>query len=400
MKLRVGAATDIGQARERNEDSYLVEPPLYVVADGMGGHRGGAEASSLAVQVLAEMPDHDPDHLPDQVRAANRAVFERQAGDRALSGMGTTVTAVIADGSTVELAHVGDSRAYLLRDGQLRQITEDHTLVQRMVRDGEISAEEAHVHPKRSILTRALGIDTDVEVDTQRIEVLEGDRLLLCSDGLTGMMRDESVREILQTHPEPQDAAEALVDSANRAGGLDNITVVVIDFVAGEGVEGVRDPGARPGLPRTAAADPAPDATGVIEPIRSEPEPPRARRRWRRVALWTVAIVVVVAAGLTAFRMYLDTQWYVGVRNSHVAVFRGLPTEILGFGLSSSVRETGIPVDEVAKLVPYRGIRDGLTAENREAADELVARIREDLQAERQRERQKERQTPVPTGSG
>src|SRR5919201_5278487 len=157
MKLRVGTASDIGKARERNEDAFLAVHPLYVVADGMGGHRGGDVASSIVVEELSKS-DEDGMRLGERIREANRTVFERQAGDRSLAGMGTTVTAVVADAGTLRIGHVGDSRAYLLRDGDLRRLTEDHTLVGRMVDEGKISEEEAQGHPQRSILTRALGV--------------------------------------------------------------------------------------------------------------------------------------------------------------------------------------------------------------------------------------------------
>ena len=188
MRVSVGAATDIGQVREGNEDSYLLVAPLYAVADGMGGHRGGEVASSLALETVQGLFERHEGTLSDQVVQANRAVFERSQNDRSVSGMGTTLTAALIDGDEVHFVHVGDSRAYLLRDGQLTQLTEDHTLVHRMVVEGEITPAEAETHPHRSILTRALGVDENVEVDEGEVEVQGGDRILLCTDGLTGMV--------------------------------------------------------------------------------------------------------------------------------------------------------------------------------------------------------------------
>ena len=409
MKLRVGASSDIGQARERNEDRYLTSPPLYVVADGMGGHRGGEVASALAVDVLAKA-DQAP--LSQRVRDANRAVFDRQAGDRSVAGMGTTVTAVEVDGdgASVRLAHVGDSRAYLLRDGDLRMLTEDHTLVQQMVDEGKITPAEAHEHPQRNILTRVVGVDPDVDVDEHTVEVRQGDRLLLCTDGLTSMMRDESVHEILEMAADPQDAANALVGAANRAGGLDNITVVVIDFAPGAGVEllapdavptpregdaslrrrgdagtsatttEAKAPSSRKASPDVSAPT-EPDATGMMEPVAARPR----RRRWPRVALWVGIVLVVIAAGLTAFRIYLDHQWYVGVSNGHVAVYRGSPGDVLGFGLSSVVSETDIPAKAAEQFAPYRTISQGLTEPSRAAASTAVHDIQERIRvAQRQ----------------
>jgi serine/threonine protein phosphatase PrpC len=393
MKLRVGAASDIGRARERNEDSYLAVHPLYVVADGMGGHRGGAEASSLAVEVLSNLEKGDDgEHLGERIREANRAVFDRQADDRALAGMGTTVTAVVADGPTIRLGHVGDSRAYLLRDGALRQLTEDHTLVNRMVSEGKISEEEAHTHPQRSIVTRALGVDHDVDVDETEIEVREGDRLLLCTDGLTSMMRDESVAEILGSHPDPQEAAEALVDAANRAGGLDNITVVVMDFEEGEGAElltedvkpesesaGSAEVGTRPRAARI--PEPSPGALSTLE---AEALPALRRApRWRKPLIWIGAVALVLVLGFVALRIYADRQWYVGVDGGDVAVYQGIPTTIIGIHLSHPVRTTRVSASQAERLAPYRNLRGGITAGSRAEANEIVRTICRDLTTER-----------------
>src|SRR6266511_4221226 len=264
MKVRVGAATDVGRARERNEDSLLAAPPLYAVADGMGGHRGGNVASQLALTVLARLGDGSWDRLADQVREANRAILERSRGDRSLSGMGTTITAAFMEGDDVHLAHVGDSRAYLFRDGELHRLTEDHTLVHRMALEGKITEAEEENHPQRSILIRALGVEEPVEVDEVPVRVVPGDRVLLCSDGLHSMVGEEEIEEIFRTASDPQEAAERLVESANRAGGLDNVTVVVLDFEAGDGVE-LADRAIRDSV---IADEPSgPDGTGTREAV-------------------------------------------------------------------------------------------------------------------------------------
>jgi PPM family protein phosphatase len=236
MRIEIGSATDIGKVRERNEDSILVDPPLFVVADGMGGHRGGDVASQVAIETLERLAEEDHGSLTEHVRRANRAVWDRSVEDQGLSGMGTTLTAVRIDGDQVTLAHVGDSRAYLLRNDALQQLTDDHTLVARMVRSGEITKAEAEVHPHKNVMTRSLGTDQDVEVDEDSIVLEDGDRLLLCSDGLTGMVTEDQIQAILEASPTPQNAAERLVRAANRAGGVDNISVVVLAAVAeGEG---------------------------------------------------------------------------------------------------------------------------------------------------------------------
>ncbi|HVW33493.1 MAG TPA: Stp1/IreP family PP2C-type Ser/Thr phosphatase, partial [Acidimicrobiia bacterium] len=231
MRFAAGARTDVGRGRPENEDSVLVDPErrLYAVADGMGGHRAGEVASATAIETLQDAYRRG-EALDRAVVSANAAVFAKAADDVALRGMGTTMTAlaVEADGTAL-FGHVGDSRAYLMRDGAVSQVTVDHSLVEQLVREGRLSPEEAAHHPQRAIITRALGVDAAVEVDTYRVDLQPGDRLLLCSDGLTNMLPDDTIAGALRRHADPQEAADALVDMANQAGGDDNITVVVLD---------------------------------------------------------------------------------------------------------------------------------------------------------------------------
>jgi serine/threonine protein phosphatase PrpC len=357
MRIEAGVATDIGKVREANEDSYLVEPPLFAVADGMGGHRGGDVASQLALATVEQLFRRGKGTLSEHMRQANRAVFERSQLDRRVTGMGTTLTAALVEGDAVHLAHVGDSRAYLLRAGALRQLTTDHTLVARMVKAGEISPAEAEVHPHRNVLTRALGTEPDVRVDEDDVPLLDGDRVLLCSDGLTGMVTEEQIQAILESAATPQEAANRLVRAANRAGGVDNITVVVL----GAGDEEARSPtapGARDG-----------------------------RRRWppgwtvRRGLLRLGVAVVVLAAIAFGARAYLDRQWYVGVENTHVAVYQGIPATPLGVHLSSPVYESAVLADDATALPYYAGIRSGLAAKDRNDAFAIVEQIRADVAA-------------------
>ena len=407
MRVRVGAATDIGQVREGNEDSYLVVEPLYAVADGMGGHRGGEVASSLALETVQGMFERREGSLVDQVERANRAVFDRSQNDRTVSGMGTTLTAVLVDGNRVHLVHVGDSRAYLLRGGELTQLTEDHTLVHRMVMEGEISQEEAETHPHRSILTRALGVDQSVQVDEGDVEVAAGDRLLLCTDGLTGMVPEGQIREILVDAADPQETVERLVGLANRAGGIDNITAVILDFADDGGGPGRTKESAIPERPTTERPAPPPasskgsDITIVGAPI-PEPSPeasaaragrppsrverraPAQRARTSRgagtkVGIWAGVTLAVVALGMVGLRFYLDRQWYVGVSNGRVAIFRGVPTEVAGFELHSVVVETAIPAKQAQALALYRDLPNGITADDRAGADAIVTEIRNDV---------------------
>ena len=366
MRVTAAAATDVGLVREGNEDSYLTEGPLFAVADGMGGHRGGEVASQLAVETLEKLFKEGAGDLPDQVQEANRVVFERSVLDRKVAGMGTTLTAALVEGDRVRLAHVGDSRAYLLRDGTLRLLTEDHTLVHRMVSEGEISKEEAETHPQRSVLTRALGVDTVVDVDDDSLQVRPGDRLLLCTDGLTSMVSEDEIEEVLRTVPDPREAAQRLVRMANEAGGVDNTTVVILDF-SDDDAAGRPDGQATPSREAIAPAR-------VGRPARSR------RLPTQRLLLWVGIIVAVVVVALVGLRLYLDSQWYVGVSDRHVAIFRGIPTEVAGFDLHHVVVETTISAEKAESLAVYGDLGDGITAEDRERASAIVEQIRLDVE--------------------
>ena len=231
MEIRVAARTDVGRVREGNEDAFLIRHPLYAIADGMGGHLGGEVASSLAVETVAD-PGRSGMSLPERVLEANRAVLERSKGDRAVAGMGTTFTGIELKDGVARLAHVGDSRAYRFRDGTLEPLTEDHTLVGELVRSGEIDEAAARSHPQRSVLLRCVGTEPTLEVDEGRVDLADGDRLLLCSDGLTEMLDAAAITAILaETAGDPDGAADRLVAEANEAGGSDNVTVIVLDVV-------------------------------------------------------------------------------------------------------------------------------------------------------------------------
>jgi len=236
MKINVAAATDIGLVRDHNEDAYLVQEPLYVVADGMGGHLGGEVASATALETIARIvAEEGIGALTDAVRQANRAVYDRQATDVEVAGMGTTLTGVAMEGSKLSVAHVGDSRAYLFRGGKLRLLTQDHSLVGEMVREGNLTEAQARVHPRRSALTRALGISGDIEVDAFEVPVQTGDRIMLCTDGLSGMIEDRRLQDILKDGNGAAETCSILISEAIANGGLDNVTAVIIDLVAEEG---------------------------------------------------------------------------------------------------------------------------------------------------------------------
>jgi protein phosphatase len=231
-------ATHAGRKRRRNEDAYVIQPPLFAVADGMGGAQAGELASRLAASAVED--EHGGGGGEQRVAAliqqANRRVYERSSEDAAASGMGTTMTVALVDDGVVSFGHVGDSRAYLIRDGHLEQLTDDHSLVAELVRSGKLTPEEAESHPQRSVITRALGTDPDVDVDTFSIEAQPGDVFMLCSDGLTSMVDDETIRSVVERHRNDLDAAaQALVKAANRGGGEDNITVVFFEIGEGGG---------------------------------------------------------------------------------------------------------------------------------------------------------------------
>jgi len=236
MRLSSFAGSDVGRMRSGNEDSYFCGQTVFAVADGLGGHQGGEVASATAVEPLARLDGRSfkdageaAEALAAAIREANEAILDRAAGDPALYGMCTTVTAAVAGGGYLQLAHVGDSRAYLLRGGTLEQLTTDHTVVGELVRRGRLTPQQAAVHPERSILTRAVGLDPRVPVDLpDPLEVQPGDQLLLCSDGLTEAVADGRIAELLSAAPDGQVACRSLIDAANDAGGPDNITVVLV----------------------------------------------------------------------------------------------------------------------------------------------------------------------------
>jgi PPM family protein phosphatase len=289
MKLIPGGATDQGQVREANEDGYVVDRrlQLFAVADGMGGHRAGEVASATALEALRAAVASGTG-IGDAITSANSAVHGKASDDPELQGMGTTLTAVVPDGNGVLVGHVGDSRAYLLRDGELRQLTTDHSLVEELVREGRLTEEQAAVHPQRSIITRALGVDSNVEVDVYPVALQAGDRLMLCSDGLTTMLRPDAIAGLLRREPDPTRAANLLVDAANAAGGEDNITTIVID---------IEDDGADP----FAVAPPAvPITDQTTAEVPTLPPPPFPAQPNGQPDVPPAAVTAVIPSGAVA----------------------------------------------------------------------------------------------------
>ena len=350
MNLAVGARTDVGRVRKGNEDSYFVDSPLFVIADGMGGHAAGDVASATAVEVIQgkrqELSAQDPQTLSEVIREANRAIWSWATGDDSLRGMGTTCTLILVDGDTAQVAHVGDSRAYLIHDGELRQVTDDHTLVGRLVREGKLQPEEAARHPQRSMITRALGVDEDVEVDLFSLPLAEGDRLMICSDGLSGMLSEPDMSEVLRSEHDPQVAADELVDRANEAGGEDNITVIVVDV----GADSTSEPVVaehRSDLGERVMTDPTAD-TGYHRAVEIAPK----KSRWGRKLLVALLLIGLVAGGgFLAARYALDNSWFIGVdEQGAVTIYRGIPDEIAGLSLKEVHERSGIDVDQLPEF--------------------------------------------------
>ncbi len=377
MRIAAGVATDTGRVRDHNEDSFIVEPPLYAIADGMGGANAGEVASQLALETIGEMQRTGTSTLDDEVREANRVVFERAGEDTKLAGMGTTLTAALASAEALHLAHVGDSRAYLRRAGSLRQLTNDHTLVDRMVQAGEISRDEADVHPHRNVLVRALGTEPKVDVEAMDLGLLEGDQVLICSDGLTDMVTENQITAILDiAQGAPQDAADRLVRAANRAGGIDNITAIVLEV--------------QPGEPEAGTVAPAPEATasGTAQ-----------RVPWRAITVVLTTIVLLMVA-YTVFRSYLDRQWYLGVSDGHVALYQGIPAEPFGLHLSHVDLDTGMDAAVIGQMPSYLGLAEGITFESRDAAMVVVQQMQGDLQDQQQQQHHHHHQNGGGGGGG
>jgi protein phosphatase len=267
---RFTGLTDPGRRRRRNEDVFVCEPPLFAVADGMGGAQAGEVAAGLAAAVLEEAhgDERGEERVGSLIQEANRRVFQRSSEDMAASGMGTTMTVALVDAAdgSIAVGHVGDSRAYRVRDEQLEQLTDDHSLVGELLRSGKLSPEEAEVHPQRSVITRALGTEPDVDVDTFTVSVDPGDLYLLCSDGLTSMVSDGEIQALLVDIDDLDRAARALVDAANAGGGEDNITVVLFEIAGDSTAEQTATLPAVP-EPEPAGADDDEDTLSGLEPV-------------------------------------------------------------------------------------------------------------------------------------
>jgi serine/threonine protein phosphatase PrpC len=347
--------TDPGRKRRRNEDSFVIDPPLFAVADGMGGAQAGEVASRLAAAAFREFHDADDLHpekrLAAIIKEANRRIYERAADDAQVSGMGTTITAALVAADALVIGHVGDSRAYRLRGGKFEQLTDDHSLVADLVRSGRITPEEADAHPQRSVITRALGTDSEVDVDTFTVPAESDDLFLICSDGLTTMVDDEQIRDLVTRAQDLEQAGKGLVKAANKAGGEDNITVVLFRLAGGPSElentvvasgngrgqdEDLED--TLTGLEAPTIAAPAAAAMAEREwgPALDEEEPaprpaPAGEPRWgRRAVLAALGLAFVAAIFAVAF-WALTRANFIGVNeDGNVAVYQGVPWDLGG----------------------------------------------------------------------
>jgi PPM family protein phosphatase len=379
--------TDTGRQRRDNEDSAYVRAPLFVVADGMGGAQAGEVASALAVEEFqrpladAGTPEQ---RLADRVQSANRRIYETAQSAHEQAGMGTTLTAAYLDDADLAIAHVGDSRAYIFRDGSLARLTQDHSLVEELVRRGKLTEEQAAEHPQRSIITRALGIENDVEVDTWTFPVRAGDVVLMCSDGLTSMIGEDQIAAVLGSEPDLDRAGERLIAEANAAGGRDNITVVLFRLedvggdVAGDqptevGLAVPRDVGSA-GRSEQPTERPSPSASATLTALErpapggvvatdARPRPPLARTQGRRAesrsgrgqSRWFKPIVALISVVIVLFLFggggYLASRelFFIGTNSEGiVTVYRGLPYDgPFGLRLYEQVYVSGVPADIV-----------------------------------------------------
>jgi protein phosphatase len=355
MRLgQTAAVTDPGRRRRHNEDAYVCEPPLFAVADGIGGAQAGELASSLAA---AAVRDDSSDGSGDGrvrvdalIQEANRRVYQRQSEDASLSGMGTTMTVALLEEGHVWIGHVGDSRAYLVRGGSLEQLTEDHSLVAELVRSGRLSPEEAEAHPQRSVVTRALGTDPDVDVDTFSVDAKPNDLFMICSDGLTSMVSDDAILEEIRSHRDDlRAAAKALVRAANRGGGEDNITVVFFEIQPDEDA-----------IERTVTLPPPAeeedeatlDELDAVPALEAE-RPARERRDHpvrRRVVFVVLLLVIVLIAGALGVWGLWRSHFVGAESNGHVAVYQGVPWNIAGnLHLYRTVYESPLLVAQLSR---------------------------------------------------
>ncbi|RLP92459.1 protein phosphatase [Micromonospora sp. BL4] len=394
LTLRYAAHSDRGLIRDGNQDSVYAGPRLLAVADGMGGMAAGDVASNIVIGAMAPLDEDVPgDALVDALRSAvgtaNQQLRDTVDANPQLEGMGTTLTATLFSGSKLGMVHIGDSRAYLLRNGEFAQVTKDDTYVQMLVDEGRISAEEASSHPQRSLLTRALdGRDIDPEYSVR--QVLPGDRYLICSDGLSGVVSAETIGETLREYADPQQCVERLVQLALRGGGPDNITVIIADATDQDIVEATPIVGGAAARDRgmaTSADDstPAARASALSAPRPAAPEEPaaddeqeRPKRRPVRATAMALALLVILGGGLFAGWTYTQRQYYVGAtEEGQVAVFRGIQGQVAGMDLSTVHRTSGTRLDDLT-VAAQDTVKVGIRAKSEPDAERQLAELTSD----------------------
>ncbi len=392
MALRItdqAYATDTGRQRSANEDSVFVRAPLFVIADGMGGAQAGEVASKTSVDSFdRDLPEGPPERvLKETIEGANRAIHKLARTDPNLTGMGTTTTAAIldADAEEVAIGHVGDSRAYRLRRGKLERLTRDHSLVEEMRRKGQLTEAQAEDHPQRSIITRALGPEPEVEVDLQTVPAQAGDIFLICSDGLTSMLDDEHISRLLARATSMPNAVRSLIDEANRAGGRDNISVIAfkvvdaaepsLDPAASEGATLIGSTAEEAGLTTTEVRRrAAADAARQRREEQAAKKPGKRRRRVKRLIGALVALLVVAAIVFGA-TYGLRHVWFLGTDDAgRVALYRGLPYE-LPFGVKLYSERYSAPVQTESLTEKRRDAVTGHGLRSREDAVKLLEEI-------------------------
>lgn len=341
-----GSRTEIGNVREHNEDSLTVLPPLFAVADGMGGHEAGEVASEITINTLNDLAPQsaDAEALARAVVAANLNVIKAPSQGVGREGMGTTLTAAILEKERLVIAQVGDSRAYLLHNGSLQQLTRDHSLMADMIEAGQLTEAEARVHPNRSVITRAIGSDPHMQPDLYELNVETGDRLLLCSDGICGMIEDHEIASIMRQAPSAQSCADQLVEAALAAGGFDNATAVIVDV---EGFKAVRE--------KKQARKSKALAIGVI-----------------------VCLLAALACAVFAGYYYVNNSAYLIEQDGKVAVYRGLNEELFGIPLSNLEYTSGVEVDKLNPGVANR-IKEGMAVGSLEEANNLITTYQQEI---------------------
>lgn len=344
--ISFGSRTDIGYVRDHNEDSLIIIPPLFAVADGMGGHEAGEIASEITVNTLAELaPSHlDAEGLTAAVEAANYNVMKAPRQGIGRDGMGTTLTAAMLEGERLLIAQVGDSRAYLLHKGHLQQITRDHSLMADFIEAGQITPEEARVHPNRSVITRAIGSDIHMRPDIYELNVDAGDRILLCSDGLSSMISNNAIESIMRRQSDAQHCADELVTAALENGGADNVTVVVADV---------------------------PGFSEVREKKRAH------KSRVFYIGLAIALVAVIFAAGFGGYA-FISNSAYLIEENGKVSVYRGTPDDFMGIKLSTLDHTTNVDVDKLQPGVANR-IKEGMSVSSIDEANSLIAGYEEEI---------------------